>query len=155
MIFAVKKQNKIDKKNSCFQYKIKKCMAMLEDCTRMVSLANIFSSNEHVDEIATTNVKYFLLPVLLAYLSLKITHGDRLELIQMADIYFRDFLKRCKEYSITDIEVEDEKEDEGSSTSSLESMVPFNRPPFDIGKTIFCSFSHLKIYGAEIHNGLS
>uniref|UniRef100_A0A8D8ZPP4 Immunoglobulin-binding protein 1 n=1 Tax=Cacopsylla melanoneura TaxID=428564 RepID=A0A8D8ZPP4_9HEMI len=119
--------------SSDIQYKIKKCMTMLEDCTRMVSLANIFSTNEHVDEIATNNVKYFLLPILLGYLTLKVTHGDRLELIQTADIYFRDFLKRCKDYSITDVEVEDEKEDEASSATSLESMVPPNRPPFDIG----------------------
>ncbi|KAI5749696.1 hypothetical protein M8J76_009397 [Diaphorina citri] len=118
--------------SSEIQYKIKKCMTMLEDCTRMVSMVNIFSSNEHVDEIATNNVKYFLLPILLGYLTLKVTHGDRLELIQTADIYFRDFLKRCKAYSITDVEVEDEKEGEAASTSTSQSMVPPNRPPFDI-----------------------
>ncbi|XP_026681785.1 immunoglobulin-binding protein 1-like [Diaphorina citri] len=123
--------------SSEIQYKIKKCMTMLEDCTRMVSMANIFSSNEHVDEIATNNVKYFLLPILLGYLTLKVTHGDRLELIQTADIYFRDFLKRCKAYSITDVEVEDEKEGEAASTSTSQSMVPPNRPPFDIGKIEF------------------
>lgn len=144
--------------SSEIQYKIKKCMTMLEDCTRMVSLANIFSSNEHVDEIPTSNVKYFLLPILLGYLTLKVTHGDRLELIQTADIYFRDFLKRCKNYSITEVDVEDEKEDESTSTSNFESMIPPKRPPFDIGAMArtraqkIASFKEQKDLESDIEN---
>lgn len=81
-------------------------MNLLEDVTRMVSAANMFSANETIDEVPTANVKFLLLPALLGTLALKLTTGDRLEIVKTAELYFRDFLQRCKDYSIKeDIEI--------------------------------------------------
>jgi immunoglobulin-binding protein 1 len=95
-------------------------MRLFEDATELVSLAGIFSSNESIEEVATNNVRYFLLPALLGNLSLKLCVEDRFNVIQVAEIYFRDFLKRCKSYDIVDIEIPEPKEN--NSLESSESV---------------------------------
>lgn len=104
-------------------------MNLLEDVTKMVSCAGMFSPNESIEEVSTTNVKFFLLPVLLGTLSLKLTSGDRLEIVKTAEMYFRDFLQRCKDYSIKpDLEIPplDNGEEGGSSDGSDASFSPRN-----------------------------
>nr|CAD7579187.1 unnamed protein product [Timema californicum] len=80
-------------------------MRLLEDATNLVSLVDVFSSNETVDEVATDNIKYFLLPALLGTLSLKLCIEDRMQVVDTAEVYFRDFLKRCNSFAITNIQV--------------------------------------------------
>nr|XP_018899637.1 PREDICTED: immunoglobulin-binding protein 1b [Bemisia tabaci] len=88
------------------QYRVKKCMNLLEDTTRLVSETGMFSSNESISEIATSHIKFLLLPALLGSLALKLTtSGDRTEIVQTAEVYFRDFLQRCKDYGLTDIQL--------------------------------------------------
>nr|CAD7412238.1 unnamed protein product [Timema poppensis] len=87
------------------QTDIKKAMRLLEDATNLVSLVDVFSSNETVDEVATDNIKYFLLPALLGTLSLKLCIEDRMQVVDTAEVYFRDFLKRCNSFAITNIQV--------------------------------------------------
>lgn len=87
----------------------------------MVSYAGMFSPNESIEEVSTPNVKFILLPVLLGTLALKLTSGDRLEIVKTAEMYFRDFLQRCKDYSIKgDLEIpalENGGEDQSGSES--------------------------------------
>lgn len=110
--------------SSNIQAEIKKCMHLLEDATRLVSLAGLFSSNESVEEVSTSNIKYFLLPALLGTLSLKLCVADRLEVITTAEVYFRDFLQRVKDYGVVDIEIPPPVEipDEDSATDMVNAM---------------------------------
>lgn len=102
-------------------------MNLLEDVTRMVSSAGIFSSNESVEEIDTPNVKFLLLPVLLGTLALKLTSGDRLEIVKTAEMYFRDFLQRCKDYSIKEnIEIPAFENTDETSSGDTPSFSPRN-----------------------------
>lgn len=105
---------------SCFQIQVKKAMRLFEDATKLVSIADIFSSNESIEEVATKNIRYLLLPALLGNLSLKLCVEDRFSVIQTAEVYFRDFLKRCKNYGIVDIEIQEPNEN--SSLDSSESV---------------------------------
>lgn len=89
----------------CIQNKVKQAMRMLEEATRLTSLAGIFSSNESVDEVATDNLRLFLLPALLGTLALKLTVTNRTEVVETSDIYFRDFLQRCNDYGISNVEI--------------------------------------------------
>lgn len=68
---------------------IKRCMKIFENSTKLVSLADMFSSNESYDEIPTNNLKYLLLPYFLGNLSLKLCGGDRTEIVEVAKIYYR------------------------------------------------------------------
>lgn len=96
--------------SSTVQIQVKKAVRLFEDATRLVSIAEIFSSNESIEEVATKNIRYFLLPAFLGTLSLKLCVEDRSNVIQTAEVYFRDFLKRCKSYDIVDIEIREPNE---------------------------------------------
>ncbi|XP_055638454.1 immunoglobulin-binding protein 1 [Toxorhynchites rutilus septentrionalis] len=82
------------------QANIKKCIGLYEDATRLVSLCGLFSSNETYEEIATENLRYFLLPFFLGQLNLKLCNADRKQIVEMADVYFNDFLRRCENYAL-------------------------------------------------------
>jgi len=86
-----------------YQDRVKKGILMLEDATRLVSLLDIFSRNELFTEIETEYLKYFLLPVLLGDLTNKLTEGGRAEVVEAAQIYYIDYLQRCKDYGFHNI----------------------------------------------------
>lgn len=94
-------------------------MSMFEDATRLVSIVNMFSNNENFEEVATENVKYFLLPALLGTLTTKICGtDDRMHIVQVAEIYFIDFLKRLKAYGLTDIEIPEIESDKDDTANN-------------------------------------
>lgn len=84
-------------------------MALLEKATRLASMADLFSSNESVDELSTNDLQYLLLPALLGSLSMKLTSGNRKDIVNCADVYFKDFLKRCNQYSLSNYEFKNEE----------------------------------------------
>lgn len=83
------------------QLNVKKAMHSLESATRLVSLTDLFSRNETIDEIATEDLQYMLLPALLGSLSLKLTTGERKDIIDTAEVYFKDFLHRSNNYGLS------------------------------------------------------
>ena len=113
--------------------KVKKAILMLEDATRLVSLLDIFSRNEHHKELPGEHLKYFLLPVLLGDLTTRLVEGDRSEAVENAQVYYVDFLQRCTDYSIVELasvptvtyvkeEGEEEKENVISGKPDLAKM---------------------------------
>lgn len=95
-------------------------MSLLEKATRLVSLADLFSENETVEEISTNNIQYLLLPALLGSLSLKLTTGERKDIVSCAEVYFKDFLRRCNAYSICNYQFRDEENKQGSNQNQSE-----------------------------------
>lgn len=73
---------------------------MFEDATKLVSMIGMFSENESHEEISTNNLKYLLLPFFLAQTSLKLCVQDRKNVVDVAKIYYEDYLKRCEEYGL-------------------------------------------------------
>ncbi|XP_014287729.1 immunoglobulin-binding protein 1b [Halyomorpha halys] len=110
------------------QNKIKQAMRMLEEATRLTSMGGIFSSNESVDEVATENLRLFLLPALLGTLALKLTVRSRIEVVETSDIYFRDFLQRCNDYGISNVDIPPPV----SFECEEENKAVNKRPMFDI-----------------------
>lgn len=72
-----------------FQSNIKKCIRLFEDCTRLVSICGLFSSNEKYTELPTDHLKYFMLPFFLGTLSQKLCGGSRSEVVEIAEVYFK------------------------------------------------------------------
>ncbi|GBP42832.1 Immunoglobulin-binding protein 1b [Eumeta japonica] len=97
------------------QMNIKSAMSKFEKATNLVSLAGLFSRNESVEEIPTENLQYLLLPALLGTLSLKLCGQQRLDVINVAEIYFQDYLQRCKDYGVSDVEVPQPSESESNA----------------------------------------
>ncbi|XP_058845524.1 immunoglobulin-binding protein 1-like [Acipenser ruthenus] len=117
------------------QVKIKRGVSKLEEATRMVAQLDLFSRNEELEEIATADLKYVLLPALLGALTMKETNPSRrLEQVQKARVYFLDFLKRCKEYNIMKFELPkatqspEESNETGEDSSSGTPALPSNPP---------------------------
>lgn len=92
---------------------------MLEDATKLVSIIDMFSENESFEEVPTENIKYFLLPAFLGTLATKICNADnRMHIVNVAEIYFVDFLKRVKAYGLTDIEIPEIKSEPDKESTS-------------------------------------
>ncbi|KAJ8735237.1 hypothetical protein PYW07_006857 [Mythimna separata] len=87
------------------QLSIKSAIAKFEKATNLVSLTGMFSKNEGLEELPTETLQYMLLPALLGSLTLKLCNQRRKEIVTVAEIYFKDFLQRCKDYGVTDLEV--------------------------------------------------
>ncbi|XP_066152438.1 immunoglobulin-binding protein 1b [Euwallacea fornicatus] len=104
------------------QMDVKKAIANLEQATRLVSLADIFSKNEELEELATNNIQYLLLPALLGFLTAKLTSRDRKEILDVAEIYLKDFLHRTNDYKLSNykFEMADEGQQEKSNTFKTE-----------------------------------
>ncbi|XP_022088421.1 immunoglobulin-binding protein 1-like [Acanthaster planci] len=93
-----------------YQDTLQKAIKMLEQATVMVSQLNLFSSNEQLEELPTTDIRYLLLPALLGCLSLKVTEEDRLTVVERSKTYFIDFLRRCRQYGVTEEEIPEDPE---------------------------------------------
>ncbi|XP_059832899.1 immunoglobulin-binding protein 1 isoform X2 [Hypanus sabinus] len=132
-----------------FQRKVRRGMELLEQATRMVNQLDLFSRNEELEEIATSDVKYLLLPVLLGALTMKLGNtAKRLEHIQKAQVYYMDFLQRCKDYNVMTFEFPETMENKEennkagadssrptvSSQSSLISMAVKRQAKIESGK---------------------
>lgn len=99
-------------------------MKIFEKSTRLVSLASMFSKNEGIEEVATNDLQYLLLPALLGSLALKLTSGERKEVVDVAEIYFKDFLHRCNEYGLSNYRFgdRDKDKDEKPNRTDLEKL---------------------------------
>lgn len=98
------------------QKKVKKCIKLFSDVTHMVNILELFSRNEELGEITSSNLRYILLPAFLGELTLLQMDDDRFSSVSRAKVYFKDFFERCKDYGIAqedvskfDSEAEDSK----------------------------------------------
>lgn len=111
--------------NVIYQYLLSKCFIefqkmvshgidKLENLTKNINHLGVFSVNESVEEISTENLKYLLLPALLANFTLRNQQNDRVEVLNIAEIYYKDFITRLNDYKICDVNLkqgQDEEED--------------------------------------------
>ncbi|XP_053214715.1 immunoglobulin-binding protein 1-like [Panonychus citri] len=113
--------------NINYQNKVKQTISLLERSTVMVNQLSLFSENETISDVASSSIKYLLLPALLGYLHMKLVTKDRLESLIIANIYFKDYLKRIVSYEVCPIgidldeledgEEEEDQQQEGNSNS--------------------------------------
>jgi len=80
---------------------------------------DLFSDNENVDDIATTDLKYLLVPAHLAHIIISAECSpNRLETFTAADNYIREFLRRISHYQLGDDRVERALGDSGANEES-------------------------------------
>ncbi|XP_053555019.1 immunoglobulin-binding protein 1 [Bombina bombina] len=92
--------------SSEMQNKVKRGIGMLEQATRMVSQLDLFSANEELEELSTSDIKFLLLPALLGSLTLKqVGLSHRLQHLENARSYFMDFLRRCHNYKVSQFQL--------------------------------------------------
>ncbi|XP_061899675.1 immunoglobulin-binding protein 1 [Entelurus aequoreus] len=107
------------------QVRVKRAINMLEETSRMAAQLDLFSPNEELDEVATADLKYLLCPALLGALTMKQTGRDkRLEIVRAARVYFMDFLKRCKEYNVSQFHLPESVNESAAGNVPSKPMPP-------------------------------
>ncbi|NXH22183.1 IGBP1 protein, partial [Bucco capensis] len=83
------------------QEKVRQGLDALQRATAMVAQLDLFSENEELEEIASADLKYLLLPALLGAMILKqVDLSRRLEHLESARAHFWRFLKLCRSYGL-------------------------------------------------------
>ncbi|XP_054453466.1 immunoglobulin-binding protein 1 [Anoplopoma fimbria] len=97
------------------QARVKRGLGLLEEASSRLALLDLFSRNEGLEELATADLKYLLLPALLGALGLKQTGRERrLQVVRAARAHFMGFLKRCKDYDVSPFNLPRDRADTGS-----------------------------------------
>uniref|UniRef100_A0A8D0G7K5 Immunoglobulin-binding protein 1 n=1 Tax=Sphenodon punctatus TaxID=8508 RepID=A0A8D0G7K5_SPHPU len=83
------------------QRKVLRGIRLLEQASRGMAELQLFSHNEELEEIASADLRFMMVPALLGALIMKQgNQNKRMEHLQSARAYFMDFLKLCKDYKI-------------------------------------------------------
>lgn len=83
------------------QDRVRRGVSALEEAAAMVAQLELFSRNEELEEVATADLRFLLLPALLGALRLKLSdRAGRLQHLHSARELFLDFLRRCKDYGL-------------------------------------------------------
>ncbi|XP_071425754.1 immunoglobulin-binding protein 1 isoform X2 [Pithys albifrons albifrons] len=83
------------------QDKVRQGLDALQRAAAMVAQLELFSENEELEEIASADLKFLLLPALLGALTLKqVDQSRRLEHLQSAREHFLRFLRLCRSYGL-------------------------------------------------------
>ncbi|NXC63145.1 IGBP1 protein, partial [Aleadryas rufinucha] len=83
------------------QEKVRQGLDALQRAAAMVAQLELFSENEELEEIASADLKFMLLPALLGALTLKqVDLSRRREHLESAREHFLRFLKLCRSYGL-------------------------------------------------------
>lgn len=106
-----------------YQRKVKETMKIFEEATTVVNQIGLFSPNELIDEVSTDSLQYLMLPFFLGKTALKLQHESRGEVLQIAEVYFKDFLQRCQEYELCEEHKKNAVCTEGGNTDELAQLM--------------------------------
>ncbi|XP_069119832.1 immunoglobulin-binding protein 1-like [Argopecten irradians] len=95
-----------------------------EKAIRMINDLTLFSINESIGEVSTTELRYMLVPALMGYFIQKRVTKDRLQLVRTGKAYYEDFLRQCKTYKVAKVSVHIEDDEETSDNRVLPSGPP-------------------------------
>ncbi|XP_028012759.2 immunoglobulin-binding protein 1-like isoform X2 [Eptesicus fuscus] len=88
------------------QKKVSEGLTQLEKAAEMLSQLDLFSRNEDLEEIASTDLKYLLVPALQGALAMKqVNPKKRLEHLQWAREHFVNYLTQCQFYHVAEFEL--------------------------------------------------
>ncbi|XP_058010568.1 immunoglobulin-binding protein 1 isoform X2 [Ahaetulla prasina] len=96
------------------QRRVQRGLELLERAARAVSQLELFSRNEELEEIASADLRFMLVPALLAALTLRqVAPPRRLEHLRRARGLFLDFLRLCRDYAVARFDLPREAVDGG------------------------------------------
>ncbi|KAF9615802.1 hypothetical protein IFM89_026473 [Coptis chinensis] len=75
---------------------LKKGVEAMQKCEDMVNKLGLFSANETKEDIATTNIKYILVPFYLAELTEKIEHSNKAQVLKVSQEKLKGFISSCE-----------------------------------------------------------
>nr|XP_045247253.1 immunoglobulin-binding protein 1-like [Macaca fascicularis] len=88
------------------QEKVFKGLDLLEKAAEMLSQLDLFSRNADLEEIASTDLKYLLVPAFQGALTMKqVNPSKRLDHLQRAREHFMNYLTQCHCYHVAEFEL--------------------------------------------------
>ncbi|XP_026558905.1 immunoglobulin-binding protein 1 isoform X2 [Pseudonaja textilis] len=117
------------------QRRVQRGLELLERAARAVSQLELFSRNEELEEIASADLRFMLVPALLAALTLRqVAPARRLEHLRRARSLFMEFLRLCRDYAVARFdlprEAVDEEEEEGEEEGEQRGGEAGPAPPY-------------------------
>ncbi|XP_006868578.1 PREDICTED: immunoglobulin-binding protein 1 [Chrysochloris asiatica] len=105
------------------QEKVFKGLDLLEKVAEMLSQLDLFSRNEDLEEIASTDLKYLLVPVFQGALAMKqVNSSKRLDHLKWAREHFINYLTQCHYYHVADFELPKTKNNSAENNTGSSSM---------------------------------
>ncbi|NXE00157.1 IGBP1 protein, partial [Chaetorhynchus papuensis] len=101
------------------QEKVRQGLDALQRAAAMVAQLELFSENEELEEIASADLKFMLLPALLGALTLKqVDLSRRREHLEAAREHFLRFLRLCRSYGLGSFQLSSTSSEEGAGSPS-------------------------------------
>ncbi|XP_030772660.1 immunoglobulin-binding protein 1-like isoform X2 [Rhinopithecus roxellana] len=105
------------------QEKVFKGLDLLEKAAEMLSQLDLFSRNEDLEEIASTDLKYLLVPAFQGALTMKqVSPSKRLDHLQRAREHFMNYLTQCHYYHVAEFELPKTKNNSAENHTANSSM---------------------------------
>uniref|UniRef100_A0A671DH31 Immunoglobulin binding protein 1 n=1 Tax=Rhinolophus ferrumequinum TaxID=59479 RepID=A0A671DH31_RHIFE len=105
------------------QEKVLKGLELLNTAAEMISQLDLFSPNEDLEEIASTDLKYLMLPAFQGALTLKqVNASKRLDHLQWAREHFLNYLTQCQNYHVAEFELPKTKNNSAENNTAGSSM---------------------------------
>ncbi|XP_033056790.1 immunoglobulin-binding protein 1 isoform X1 [Trachypithecus francoisi] len=105
------------------QEKVFKGLDLFEKAAEMLSQLDLFSRNEDLEEIASTDLKYLLVPAFQGALTMKqVNPSKRLDHLQRAREHFMNYLTQCHCYHVAEFELPKTKNNSAENHTANSSM---------------------------------
>ena len=105
------------------QDKVFKGLDLLKKAAEMLSQLELFSQNEDLEEIASTDPKYLMVPAFQGAFTMKqVSPSKRLDHLQWAREHFLNFLTQCQYYHVAKFELPKPKTNLAGNNTANSSM---------------------------------
>lgn len=118
-----------DESSSSYQLRRRRLIDLFQKCEFMLDELHIFSSNEELDEISTSELRYMMIYAISGWLHSKISSPkpqERLPELHAAKDQFYKYLVHTKNYGIHSFEIDKKSNDEKESTMSAQAAFDHN-----------------------------
>ncbi|XP_045393490.1 immunoglobulin-binding protein 1 isoform X2 [Lemur catta] len=104
------------------QDKVFKGLNLLEKAAEMLSQLDLFSRNEDLEEITSTDLKYLMVPAFQGALTMKqVNPSKRLDHLQLAREHFINYLTQCHYYQVAQFELPQTKNNSAENNTASSS----------------------------------
>lgn len=86
--------------SEAFQERLLKAIQLYEQCLAIVDQLHLFSPNETLEDIASTDLQFLILNYRLAELCMRTNHQDRKAVITRSQRYYNSYLQQLDNYDI-------------------------------------------------------
>ncbi|KAB1253545.1 Immunoglobulin-binding protein 1 [Camelus dromedarius] len=105
------------------QDKVIKGLDLLKNAAEMLTQLDLFSRNEDLEEIASTDLKYLLVPAFQgAFVMKQVNPSKRLDHLQRAREHFLNYLTQCQNHHVAEFELPKTKTNSAENNTANSSM---------------------------------